>query len=111
MNIQSFTSNDPLRRGNLNQRGRALIAVFFVIALLGVGNQVNCGGDPSAPQPPSNAASAAAVNARKFYSESSFWNTPIPDNPPIDSNSAVIVASSIVPFVSAANFANTDAWG
>ena len=46
-----------------------------------------------------------------FYSSESFWNIPIAANPAIDTNSGALVAKSVTPYVSSANFANTDAWG
>lgn len=47
----------------------------------------------------------------RWFADSSFWNTPIPTNPAIDSNSAAIVAAAVTPFVGSATFSNSDAWG
>jgi hypothetical protein len=46
------------------------------------------------------------TNYTRFYSSTSFWNTPIADNPPIDSNSTAMVQSSLVPFAPYATFVN-----
>lgn len=47
----------------------------------------------------------------RWFADSSFWNTPIPTNPAIDSNSAAILAAAVTPFVGSATFSNSDAWG
>lgn len=47
----------------------------------------------------------------RWFADTSFWNTPIPTNPAIDSNSAAIVAAAVTPFIGAATFSNSDAWG
>ena len=47
----------------------------------------------------------------QLYAASSFWNTPIPPNPAIDPNSALMVVASLGSFASSANFANTEGWG
>lgn len=46
-----------------------------------------------------------------FYDPNSFWNTPISANPIIDANSGALLATSVTPYKSSANFANSDAWG
>ncbi len=56
-------------------------------------------------------ANASSNGYTRFYSPTSFWNTPIPANPAIDPNSAAIVNKSLVPFVASATFSNWDAWG
>lgn len=48
---------------------------------------------------------------QRFYSDTSFWNTPIPSSPAIDPNSAAIVSKAIVPYAATAAFSNSDAWG
>jgi hypothetical protein len=42
----------------------------------------------------------------RFYSPTSFWNTPIPANPPIDSNSEAMVQASLVKFHARAGFSD-----
>ena len=54
---------------------------------------------------------AASAGFHRWFADSSFWNTPIPSNPAIDSNSAAIVAAAITPYVGSATFSNSDAWG
>jgi hypothetical protein len=46
------------------------------------------------------------TNYTRFYSATSFWNTPIGANPPIDSNSTAIVQASLVNCQSQAAFLN-----
>ncbi len=56
-------------------------------------------------------AAASTSGYTRFYSDTSFWNTPIPTNPQIDPNSAAIISSAIAAYSSSANLANTDTWG
>ncbi len=56
-------------------------------------------------------AESGPSNYRRFYSPTSFWNTPIPAEPDLDPNSAAIIQAAIAPFSRTATFANTDAWG
>jgi hypothetical protein len=58
----------------------------------------------------SSPASKAATYVR-FYSATSFWNTPVPANPPLDPDSSAIVAKALVPYASSAVFSNSDEWG
>lgn len=62
---------------------------------------------PVAPPPPSSGAGYSTL----FYSATSFWNTPIAANPAIDSDSSLMVTTSLVPSAGSSNFANTDGWG
>ncbi len=45
-------------------------------------------------------SSASSTGFQKFYSSSSFWNTPIPSNPVIDPNSSSMIQQSILNFLS-----------
>jgi hypothetical protein len=47
----------------------------------------------------------------RLYAPDSFWNTPIPEDAPLDPNSEEIVRRSLVEHRSLANFANNDKWG
>ncbi len=48
---------------------------------------------------------------KPFYSPQSFWNTPIARDAPVDPDSAAMLAASVLPFASTANFSNGDNWG
>jgi hypothetical protein len=54
---------------------------------------------------------AQTGNFPRLYAKTSFWNRRVPQNPPIDVNSAAIVAASIVPTAGIAKFNNSDEWG
>jgi hypothetical protein len=47
----------------------------------------------------------------RFYSDSSFWNTPISQGAATDPNSAAMKAASLLPWASRALINNDDAWG
>ncbi len=53
--------------------------------------------------------STAAV--KPIYSPQSFWNTPIARDAPVDPDSGAMLAASVLPFASTANFSNGDNWG
>ena len=63
-----------------------------------------------------NARSAPAVTpasvppVTRFYAATSFWNSPIVPNRPIDADSANMISSSILPYATRATLNNTD-WG
>lgn len=65
----------------------------------------------SATQNLSLVVSASNSSFHRWYADTSFWNTPIPTNPAIDSNSSAMVAAAVTPYVAAATFSNSDAWG
>src|SRR5208337_1163773 len=52
------------------------------------------------------APTPASAEYVRFYSPTSFWNTPLPRNPPLDSNSAAMVRASLERFKSRAGFVN-----
>jgi hypothetical protein len=56
-------------------------------------------------------AAKSSTGYTRFYSPTSFWNTPIPATAAVDSNSSAMISTAITAYASNANFANTDAWG
>ena len=56
-------------------------------------------------------ATQSSTVVQRFYSDTSFWNTPIAANATVDANSSAIIAKAIAAYASNANFSNTDAWG
>jgi hypothetical protein len=51
------------------------------------------------------------TTSTRLYADSSAFNTKVPASPHVASNSAAMVSKSLVPYVSSANFANSDWWG
>ncbi|MDQ4095145.1 MAG: hypothetical protein M3174_02935, partial [Actinomycetota bacterium] len=47
----------------------------------------------------------------RLYSDTSFWNTPIPNSPAIDPDSSLMVNKALVGYKSSAHLSTSDAWG
>jgi hypothetical protein len=61
---------------------------------------------------PLRAGEAAGTSqVKRFYADSSFWNTPISADPSIDPNSGEMVRTAILPYRQRANFTNSRVWG
>jgi hypothetical protein len=52
-----------------------------------------------------------SFQVKRFYADTSFWNTPIPADASIDPNSDNIVKIAILPYWRRANFTNSRVWG
>jgi hypothetical protein len=81
-----------------SRRWRELFAVLMACALMLL---ASC----------NDAEPASDISVSPFYAASSFWNTPIPANPPIDPNSALMVAKALAAVASQAVFSNSNDWG
>jgi hypothetical protein len=75
--------------------------LMFSLAVSTASGQVMTNSSTQRPAPVPEAAQYA-----RFYSPTSFWNTPIPPNPPIDSNSAAMVQASLARFQARAGFSD-----
>ena len=71
----------------------------------GAGNAASLGGAIG------TLAGAPQIDTTPFYSPASFWNTPIPAGATVDQASSAMLATSILPYVKYANFANGADWG
>jgi hypothetical protein len=86
-------------------RDLKLWSLMFILAASAASGQVMTNSNAQRPIPVPEAAQYV-----RFYSPTSFWNTPLPADPPLDPNSAAMVQASLVRFKSHVSLAN-DAWG
>ena len=79
--------------------------------LIGAAASTGGWGREHGARPDNTTTAPASESVQRFYADDSFWNTPIPDDPNVDPNSARILETAILPFRSNANFTNGPKWG
>lgn len=82
-------------------RDLKLWLLMFILAASAASGQVMTNSNAQRPIPVPEVARYA-----RFYSPTSFWNTPIPADPPLDPNSAAMVQASLARFQARAGFCN-----
>jgi hypothetical protein len=82
-------------------RDLKLWLLMFILAASAASGQVMTNSNAQRPIPVPEVARYA-----RFYSPTSFWNTPLPADPPLDPNSAAMVQASLARFQARAGFSD-----